>query len=77
MSGASPANGRFARKPVCLLLGSDTKVFTDAKGVNCVMYKAKPVLLGGGQVPIPWWDLEKYRAPWRVRILMICRYCDN
>lgn len=31
-------------------LGSDTKVLTDAKGVDCVIYKAIPVLLGGGQV---------------------------
>ena len=30
--------------------GSDTKVLTDAKGVNCVIHKAMPVLLGGGRV---------------------------
>ena len=31
-------------------LGSDTKVLTDAKSVDCVIYKAIPVLLGSGQV---------------------------
>jgi hypothetical protein len=53
--GASQAPGRFARKPWLLARMGDTKVLTDAKGVNCV------VVVGSvrtawrrDRIPIPW-----------------------
>lgn len=53
--GASQASGRFARKTWLLAHMGDTKVLTDAKGVNCVVVSGSVrTAWRRDRIPIPW-----------------------